>query len=749
MKEAVRFLLKILIGICMGSFLSSALSFPCFATETEGPSIIIRIREKGTGNSIKKAEVKVGEKIFYTDSDGKLELPGPDEMREFRVSRNGYEDRLVTLDLSQGTREFDVFLEPKIENDNVVVVRGVKRKEASKKLVTATEAAKVSPGGDPAKVTQLLPGVQTRGFGTQVAIRGSAPEDSIYLIDDLKVPYVFHTIGGVSVLSEEMIEDVEFSSGGFGTRYGDATGGTVVLRTPAQPQSEKKTVVKVNVPIYSGIYQQTPLSDSSSVTAYARRSYLDAFVDAIVKKRSKGETQSTVVPIFADGGSIYQRRSESISDKVTGLYVYDGLTLVTPADFSSNENGTANVSVDNRYGVLGWQHGRSLGSGWSYTVTPQVAVLKNRQDFLGNKLDLDTENYSVPMEFSSRISDSRRLFLGVEPQYGRAKVAAILPVFDEQDPFFDFESAEIIKTNHRVEFSSEAAWIEYEIGGGRDSWMWRPGLRFNHNGYLKKQNADPRINIQIPLGQKNTLKFAGGIYSKTPEPRFITKDYGNPDLDFVYSTHLVAGVETDWDETWTSDLQFYGKKGHNEVTSDPELKYDNNGSSRSVGFELFIRHRPTSRLFGWLSYTYSKTEQRSSDTEKFHASQFDQRQVANLVGNYRITRDWESGGRFEYHSGDTYSPAENVVYNASSDRYSPRTNSSQSGARRLPAFHRFDIFAGRDALYNTWKMNTRFGVQFLSLRSQIYGLNYNYDYTKEVPVTGIPPIPYLEVSATL
>ena len=46
-------------------------------------------------------------------------------------------------------------------------------------------------------------------------------------------------------------------------------------------------------------------------------------------------------------------------------------------------------------------------------------------------------------------------------------------------------------------------------------------------------------------------------------------------------------------------------------------------------------------------------------------------------------------------------------------------------------------------------MNARFGIEYLWFKRATMGVDYNYDFTKEKYVEGVPPIPYLEVQATL
>src|SRR5258708_38766883 len=71
--------------------------------------------------------------------------------------------------------------------------------------------------GDPLRVIQNLPGVARIPYGLgQLVVRGAAPQDSGVFIDGQKGPYVFHFLGGPSVLTPSLIDKVDFYPRGFG-----------------------------------------------------------------------------------------------------------------------------------------------------------------------------------------------------------------------------------------------------------------------------------------------------------------------------------------------------------------------------------------------------------------------------------------------------------------------------------------------------------------------------------------------------
>ncbi len=276
-----------------------------------------------------------------------------------------------------------------------------------------------------------------------------------------------------------------------------------------------------------------------------------------------------------------------------------------------------------------------------------------------------------------------------------------------------------------------------------------PGVRGFYNGQIKKSSADPRLRARYLINDANTVKAAAGQYSQSPQPQEASKDFGNPDLDFIRSMHYVLGLETKWGDEWTTEVQAFYKTAADNVTGDVEKRFDNDASFRSRGAEIFIRRNPTGRVFGWLAYTYSKTEARDSDQDPFRESQYDQSHVVNLAGNYRFTGTWELGGRYNFHTGDTYTPVDDAVYNANLDRYQERKRDEDTNQRRLDNFNALTVYLGKDFLYDTWKLKLRAGLESYWPQKQTIGISNNYDFSKEEPNRGIPAIPFIEVRGEL
>lgn len=718
----------------------------CTAAEALAQATVkLRVREKGSGYPMGRVEIKVGGDKTYTDPAGEASLAVPEGDGAVELYKAEFEARRIDFKELRGKADHEVFLLPAVPADNEIVVRGVRRPETSRKQVSVEEATRVAPGGDPAQVPKLLPGVQSSPFRPEIVVRGSGPNDSRYFIDSWEVPFIFHRIGNISVIPDQLLSDVEFSSGGFGAQYGGATGGVVTLQTKSeQPERDSMTELRVNLPVYSSLYHQRKLDDDSFVALSARRSYLDAILPMVLPK----DLDLTVVPVFGDAHVYYLQTRDDGHLKFLGLYAYDGLELLFPTEAAGDESGRGQFKLRDTAYVVGFEWKKILDKEWTLTVTPELLRTVAAIDVLDNHIHIDVRGPIAQVEAVRRLGGKNKLYLGVRPEVYWAKADVLAPKPDPNDPFFDFEEAPKLATVVSDVFYVLAAWIATDQNF--DALTVTPGLRSFYASTIKKAGVDPRLNVRYELTKEHALKGAVGQYSQEPQFQESDATFGNPDLDFIRSNHYVLGLETNWSERWTTDFQLFYKDSYDLVRSDAVTRTANKGSLISTGFEAFLRRNLTQRLFGWLAYTYSRNRERDAAEEAFHNSQYDQTHVLNLVGNYKLTGVWEAGGRVIYHTGDTYTGVDDAVYNANLDKYQPRTSKgSKLYEDRLPPYHELDIFANRDILFDTWKMALRFGVEFLALQRPVQGVQNNYDYSKEEYFRGIPPIPYLEVRGIL
>ncbi len=762
-----------LYGGFLGQFLSTAMGLSqvqaehppheTVAVEAKTDGVTLKITAKGNGLPVGKAEVKINGETLYSDAEGRVKIKVPDQGNGIvTVVRKGFERLEIKFADLRPNGEFGVHLYPGTPDDTVILVQGKRNSAVSRKSVSIEEAAKIAPGGDPAQIVKLLPGVHAAGRGaggrggggpggggSQIIVQGSGPHDSRYFVDDLEVPFIFHAIGNLSVIPGDLLDSVDFESAGFGTEHGDATGGIITLRTKNEIPERPRTSFVTNIPFYSGFLYTAPLSESSSLTVGARRSYIDFFIQKFIDARTKNDKSASVTlsPYFSDGDVQYLKKTEDGYFKVTLLGALDGTKALIPVGFYSGTDGHTDVHFYTKFLDFGVERAQRLDKDWKYVTTPQIYYYRSTAKIGEINSDSSVIKLRVPTQFTRRLGKEENLYLGFDPDYTIANSSRFAPKFQFDDPTFDIEDAPLEKSDDVEKYSSLAGWASVDSVLG--SLVVTPGLRVTHNGQIKETVADPRIRTRYALTEANTLKAAAGQYSESPQPAQAAPESGNPDLHFIKSYHYVLGVDSKWNEAWTTEVSVYSKTGHQLVESDSDRNYANKGDMHSKGLEIMIRRNLTGRLFGWLSYTYSKTEERPSKTEAWRTATYDQTHVLTVVGDYRLTGLWDIGGRYDHHTGGTYDTISHSVFNSNLDKYQARPEESDINKGRVPASNSITAYFTRDILYDTWKLALRFGVEQYWYKPQVSSVEYNYNFTKTVDSKSLTTIPFIEVKGEL
>jgi hypothetical protein len=708
----------------------------------------ITVLEKGTGKPIPRAEVTTGVTTCYTDAKGICAVTDT-QGTTCTIRQGGYATQTVSFLNSESK---SVYLIPTLDMDETVTVKGAPRVEVSQKRISIQEVKKIVPNEDPAQVPVFLPGVQKAfGFDSRWVVRGSGPADSVYYVDQVVLPLIFHPLGGLagglSILPDNLVEDVNFSNGGFGPQYGDATGGVLTLNTKREIPDWAISEARVNVPFFGSLYHARPVGEDQFVSASYRKSFLEYVVPPVLKKINKGKEDLTIVPYFGDGNFEYLKKREDGQYKVLFIYSYDGIKAAFPSAAAVDESGKSNVNSFIVETNLSVNRRKTFNANWSLNVTPNWLQYRQETDFFGNSVNLNANNINVPLEVTYRKDRNLKVFTGVDATWSRTVLDLLVPRPPLNDPFYDIETAPKLERVATMNTHKEAVWVgaEWRLG----DWIVAPGIRGFQAEAIGRQGADPRFNLRWELSPKYALKGAVGQYSQLPAPDQTDEVFGNSQLKYIQCMHYVLGVETKWSEQWETDIQVFYKRFIQMVQADPILGYNNDGSGVSRGFEVFLRRTLTSRLFGWIAYTWSINRVKDADTSDTYPSPYDQTHIFHLVGDYRLSTDWSVGGRYLFQSGTTYTPVTSSVYNTNLDKYSPRYPITEKNSGRLPLTRSLSVFANRDILYDRWTFKLRFGMENYVLGQNVNRVAYNYDYSQTQPVKGLAFIPYVELRAVL
>jgi hypothetical protein len=166
---------------------------------------------------------------------------------------------------------------------------------------------------------------------------------------------------------------------------------------------------------------------------------------------------------------------------------------------------------------------------------------------------------------------------------------------------------------------------------------------------------------------------------------------------------------------------------------------DNAGIGRVYGAEFLLRKELTDRLFGWISYTLSRSERQDALGAPWRLADYDQTHNVTAVISYKLPRGWQIGGRFRFISGNVYTTVLGSRYLASSDSYVASYDLINSS--RLPPFSQLDIRVDKTWTFDHWTLNVFLDLLNAYNNQAVNSVAYSYDYANRQYVTGLPILP--------
>ncbi len=624
--------------------------------------------------------------------------------------------------------------------------------EVSHEVLSKEELTSVAGSvGDVMRAVQALPGVINAGveYGG-LLVRGTGPDDSLYLVDRIPIPFPFHFGGAISTLDSSLIKDLDFMAGGFGPQYGNVMGG-VVDTDERDPRSDRWGIrADVNL-LMSEAEIEGPVTSDSSLVIAGRRSYLDLLIGSL------SNNSFTAVPVFGD----YQVKY-SYNPSPTVHWDFDA--------FGSTDKVGVNVNGDNAEqdpvlgGNFNFQDGYA-GQGINFRdVTGSQDrfwnTLYHFNSFLnesfGSGLYLDTtlEDFGDWFTWKHDFDPESQLEAGFQSDILINGTNAYFVIFPtEYDPNFTATAANKVSANDSNTSGDLGAYFNEKF-----KWFDRKlelsiGARMDYLTTDSKTALAPRVSAAYFLSGQTTLTASYGYYDEAPSRiegnTYLDPSLGNPHLGPEQSISTVLGIEQKLEKGLDFRVEGYEKDFSQLIVYDPSLNYSNAGTGTARGMEIFIRKEPTDRFFGWISYSLSQSLRQDGAGLPTYVYDFDEPDVLTVVANYKLNPGWDAGFKWLYSSGLPYTPV--ILGNAAvttigaDTYYIPSTGSVNSA--RLPDYGRLDISTSFKTVYDTWEWRVYFDIINVLNSKDVLGYQYNSDYTQESEVLDLPFLPYIGFEA--
>ena len=249
---------------------------------------------------IQGANVTSGSNGTITNLNGFYSLKIPSNIDVgIKISHLNYKFIEATFNLKNGEAlEFNPVLKDSYEQIETVVITGSKRKDLEGITTISPQIIRSIKGAQPGveNLLKTLPGVNiTNELSTQYSVRGGNFDENLVYVNEIEVyrPFLVRSgqQEGLSFVNTAMVQNLDFSAGGFQAKYGDKLSSVldITYRTPIDFR------VQADINLLGGSITTETVSKNSKFSAITGLRYRDN--SFLVNSK---ETDTNFNPIFAD-----------------------------------------------------------------------------------------------------------------------------------------------------------------------------------------------------------------------------------------------------------------------------------------------------------------------------------------------------------------------------------------------------------------------------------------------------------------
>jgi hypothetical protein len=711
--------------------------------------------DRETNKPVAGATVGVFEtkEITVSDEGGRFNLKlGEGRRYTLYVSMPGYKRKKVVIDAGKEIPLIKIYLSEQIISADEIVVRARKDKpRVSRRTVRREEIKRVAgTSGDIMRSLQSLPGVAT---GSDVSgllfVRGNGPYDNRILFDLFLLDAAYHFGGFVSVINSDLIDTIDFYTGGFPVMYGEAVGSVLDIKSRGKEEPTWGGKINVNLLTADAVIE-APFTENGYILLSGRRSYFDLYAESFIKDVE--EVDVSILPYFWD----YQAKLG---------YFFTKRNNIELLFFGSGDRIGLTFGEDEDVDFAGRKFDYDLishGQGFTWRYVPSDSLFSTlkiglyeaqSRMILGEYVDMDPRVAALFTREDVTLNLSRlfSIDLGVEYIYAQLNIDGRVPVLREDapdNPIFpdDYTIEDFIL--HDLDYHHYSSYLQNTLTISPIKWVL--GVRFDlHKDVKAFHYLSPRTSLECAIDKQNRLSLAVGLYQQAQDLYFTNREFGNPDLDTQKAIHYVLGYERDLTPKTTISIEGYYKNLWDLiVTGGDGETFNDTGTGRAYGGELLIRRRLADGFFGWFSYGYSVSKRDDHDVKGEYFFDYDRTHIINIIASYRVVDWFQVGFKWRYATGLPYTSIVGSQYIPSKDEYFP-VYSADFNRDRMPDYHKLDI---RIDFFAHW-----FGVEwdiYIEVLNAYNSRNiYDRDFDQREPyssdnpmdVRDLPLLPYFGV----
>ena len=668
-----------------------------------------------------------------------------------------------------GVKKAKVSVADDQELAEIVVVGG--RQSAVESLVMGSEKFKPQilkniPSAfgesDIMKIVLTLPGVTTVGEASSgYNVRGGATDQNLILFNGGTVYNPSHLFGLFTSFNSDAVEDVELFKSSIPVEYGGRI--SSVLKVNSKEANMQKLTGSASIGLLtSKANLEIPIvKDHVSLLLNGRTTYSDWILKQLPEKSGYKNGNAN----FYDFGGVLTWKLNSMHRlKIFGYWSKDKFS------FSSDDNygyQNRNISAEWR-SILNQKITATFSAGLDHydyyneeTTVPSEAA----------RLSFGIDQLWAKMHLRHRLTDNEVLNYGLMVQHYNVQAGKYEPIGEKS----------CITTNQleKEKALESAAYIEYErsitdklsvSAGLRYSLFNAMGPRDVHHyqdgelpseetlvetrretGIIKTYHA-PELRLSAKYALQENLSLKAGFNTMHQYIHKVSNTSIMSPTDIWKLSDLNIKPQKGWQlatgiyyETPRKDYELSAEVYYKHISDylnyrssavllmNPHLETDVIATKgKAYGIELQAK-KPTGKLNGWVSYTYSRSQLKQDDKRvamplndgEWYPSEYDRPHDVKAVLNYKFTERYSFSSNFNYATGRPTTVPAGKYYDSYTHRYMPYYTNRNT--YRIPDYMRLDLAFNIEPTHKiTSFMHTSFsfGVYNALARKNAYSIYY-------------------------
>ena len=253
-----------------------------------------------TNSPIENVSIKVGNDGTISNENGfyLIKIHANQEVL-IKFSHINYKKITATFNLKSGAEfEFNPVMNLEVEQIALVVIKGDQRKRVEGITSLQPEMIRTIKGAQPGveNLLKTLPGVNiSNELSTQYSVRGGNFDENLVYVNEIEVyrPFLIRSgqQEGLSFVNTDLVQNVDFSAGGFQSKYGDKMSSVldITYRNPI------KFGASADLSLLGGSVSAEGISKDSKLSGIVGLRYRDNSLLVTAK-----ETETNYDPKFAD-----------------------------------------------------------------------------------------------------------------------------------------------------------------------------------------------------------------------------------------------------------------------------------------------------------------------------------------------------------------------------------------------------------------------------------------------------------------